>query len=89
LEEGAEEFLLKPVKLSDVKRVTDFIMKGEGKKGVKKSHKRSRSDDYSPPSSSSSSSISTAFSSVSHPCDLSLPASPSSALLSKKTRLSI
>ncbi|KAG2399117.1 two-component response regulator ARR6-like [Vigna umbellata] len=83
LEEGAEEFLLKPVKLSDVKRVTDFIMKGEGKKG----HKRSRSDDYSPPSSSSSS-ISTAFSSVSHSCDLSLPASPS-ALLSKKTRLSI
>ncbi|KAI9086410.1 hypothetical protein K1719_031494 [Acacia pycnantha] len=31
LEEGAEEFLLKPVKLSDVKRLTDFIMKGETK----------------------------------------------------------
>ncbi|XP_021900850.1 two-component response regulator ARR5-like [Carica papaya] len=29
LEEGAEEFLLKPVKLSDVKRLKDFIMKGE------------------------------------------------------------
>jgi len=82
LEEGAEEFLLKPVKLSDVKRVTDFIMKGEGKKIVKKSQKRSRSDDYSPPS------ISTVFSSVSHPCDLSLPASPST-LHSKKSRLSL
>uniref|UniRef100_A0A2P2PQH3 Uncharacterized protein MANES_06G099700 n=1 Tax=Rhizophora mucronata TaxID=61149 RepID=A0A2P2PQH3_RHIMU len=29
-EEGAEEFLVKPVKLSDVKRLKDFIMKGEG-----------------------------------------------------------
>lgn len=82
LEEGAEEFLLKPVKLSDVKRVTDFIMKGEGKKRVKKSHKRSRSDDCTPPS------ISTAFSSVSHPCEVSLPASPST-FHSKKSRLSI
>ncbi|CAJ1975212.1 unnamed protein product [Sphenostylis stenocarpa] len=52
LEEGAEEFLLKPVKLSDVKRVTDFIMRGEGKKGVEKSHKRRRSDDCTPPSPS-------------------------------------
>ncbi|ESW10125.1 hypothetical protein PHAVU_009G182800 [Phaseolus vulgaris] len=82
LEEGAEEFLLKPVKLSDVKRVTDFIMKGEGKKRVKKSHKRSRSDDCTPPS------ISTSFSSVSHPCEVSLPASPST-FHSKKSRLSI
>ncbi|XP_060204752.1 two-component response regulator ARR5-like [Lycium barbarum] len=30
LEEGAEEFLLKPVKLSDVKRLRDFILRGEG-----------------------------------------------------------
>ncbi|XP_022134751.1 two-component response regulator ARR5-like, partial [Momordica charantia] len=29
LKEGAEEFLVKPVKLSDVKRLKDFIMKGE------------------------------------------------------------
>ncbi|KAJ1421786.1 Signal transduction response regulator, receiver domain [Sesbania bispinosa] len=40
LEEGAEEFLLKPVKLSDVKRLTNFIMRGEGKKGEKKISKK-------------------------------------------------
>ncbi|KAK7304561.1 hypothetical protein VNO77_42442 [Canavalia gladiata] len=79
LEEGAEEFLLKPVKLSDVKRVTDFIMRGEGKNGIKKSQKRSRSDDFTP-------SLSVTLSSVSHPCDLSSP-SPS-ILYSKKSRLS-
>ncbi|RYR08464.1 hypothetical protein Ahy_B05g076162 isoform C [Arachis hypogaea] len=48
LEEGAEEFLLKPVKLSDVKRVTDFIMRGEGMKGGKRSQKRRRSVDCIP-----------------------------------------
>ncbi|KAK2442804.1 Two-component response regulator arr15, variant 2 [Trifolium repens] len=75
LEEGAEEFLLKPVKLSDVKRLTDFIMSGEGKKvGGKRSQKRNRSDDCI-------SSLST----VSHPCDLS-SLSPS-AMSSKKSRL--
>ena len=31
LEEGAEEFIVKPVKLSDVKRLKSFVMKGEGK----------------------------------------------------------
>ncbi|CAM8912677.1 unnamed protein product [Rhodiola kirilowii] len=29
LEEGAEDFLMKPVKLSDVERLRDFILKGE------------------------------------------------------------
>ncbi|KAJ1387126.1 Signal transduction response regulator, receiver domain [Sesbania bispinosa] len=55
LEEGAEEFLLKPVKLSDVKRLTNFIMRGEGKKGEKRSQKRSRSEDCNPSLSSLSS----------------------------------
>nr|BAM74645.1 type-A response regulator [Torenia fournieri] len=32
LEEGAEEFLVKPVKLSDVKRLRDFVIKGKMKK---------------------------------------------------------
>ncbi|WVZ12875.1 hypothetical protein V8G54_017405 [Vigna mungo] len=41
LEEGAEEFLLKPVKLSDVRRLKDFIMKGKVKEVEKKSLKRS------------------------------------------------
>jgi len=35
LEEGAEDFLLKPVKLSDVRRLKDFIMRGEVKDGEK------------------------------------------------------
>ncbi|XP_019154212.1 PREDICTED: two-component response regulator ARR6-like [Ipomoea nil] len=30
LEEGAEEFLMKPVKLSDVKRLKDFVLRGDG-----------------------------------------------------------
>ncbi|KAL2459419.1 Two-component response regulator ARR15 [Forsythia ovata] len=29
MEEGAEEFLVKPVKLSDVKRLTNFILRGD------------------------------------------------------------
>lgn len=75
LEEGAEEFLLKPVKLADVKRLTDFIMRGEGKKvGGKVSQKRRRSDDCI-------SSLSTACPT----CELS-PLSPS-AMSSKKSRL--
>ncbi|XP_054820452.1 two-component response regulator ARR5-like isoform X1 [Prosopis cineraria] len=79
LEEGAEEFLLKPVKLADVKRLKEFIMKGEGKESREKEcRKRKRSDNYSalPP---------TPFSSVCCPCD---PSSSSpSALSSKKSRL--
>ncbi|KAL2340849.1 hypothetical protein Fmac_008789 [Flemingia macrophylla] len=80
LEEGAEEFLLKPVKLSDVKRVTDFIMRGEGKNGTR-SLKRSRSDDCTP-------SLTAAFTSVSHPRDLS-SSPPPSIFHSKKSRSSI
>ncbi|KAL8094582.1 hypothetical protein AgCh_036204 [Apium graveolens] len=30
LEEGAEDYLVKPVKLSDIKRLKDHILKGEG-----------------------------------------------------------
>ncbi|XP_059303855.1 two-component response regulator ARR5 [Lycium ferocissimum] len=55
LEEGAEEFLLKPVKLSDVKRLRDFILRGEGdgdketEKKIKEvcSRKRKFQDDSS------------------------------------------
>lgn len=46
LEEGAEEFIVKPVKLSDVKRLKDFIMRGEGEeKGKTKIQKRKMEDD--------------------------------------------
>ncbi|KAJ1439006.1 Signal transduction response regulator, receiver domain [Sesbania bispinosa] len=85
LEEGAEDFLLKPVKLSDVRRLKDFIMRGEVKEGERTSNKRRRSDDCSQ-------SLSTTFSPMSHPCDpcssvLSVsPLSPST-LPSKKSRL--
>jgi len=52
LEEGAEEYLVKPVKLSDVKRLKDFIMRGEGKDseedcGETRIRKRRRQDDHS------------------------------------------
>ena len=54
LEEGAEDFLLKPVKLDDVKRLKDFIMKGDGKDGGEtRIHKRKRQDDYASLSSPS------------------------------------
>lgn len=43
LEEGAEEFLLKPVKLSDVKRLKEFILKG---------HEPGLNDSSSSPASS-------------------------------------
>ena len=82
LEEGAEDFLLKPVKLSDVRRLKDFIMKGKVKEGEKISHKRMRSIDCSPP-------LTATCSPVSLPCDP--PSSSSSSLLSplssKKARL--
>ncbi|XP_027917549.1 two-component response regulator ARR5-like isoform X2 [Vigna unguiculata] len=78
MEEGAEEFLLKPVKLSDVRRLKDFIMRGKAKEVEKKSLKRMRSIDCSPP-------LSATYSSISLPCD------PSTSLLStlssKKARL--
>ncbi|RVX18611.1 Two-component response regulator ARR5 [Vitis vinifera] len=50
LEEGAEEFIVKPVKLADVRRLRDFIMRGEeeGEENRKKgNHKRKLQDDYS------------------------------------------
>ncbi|KAL6178158.1 hypothetical protein ACLB2K_049677 [Fragaria x ananassa] len=55
LEEGAEEFIVKPVKLSDVNRLKNFMMGGERKEnGVKKVQKRPLQADYnnaaSPPS---------------------------------------
>ncbi|KAF2311383.1 hypothetical protein GH714_022254 [Hevea brasiliensis] len=46
LEEGAEEFIVKPVKLSDVKRLKDFIMRGEGEEnGKRRILKRKMEDD--------------------------------------------
>lgn len=51
LEEGAEEYIVKPVKLSDVKRLKDHIMRGEpqenGKSGLLK---RKLIDDIQAPS---------------------------------------
>ncbi|XP_058179354.1 two-component response regulator ARR5-like [Rhododendron vialii] len=51
LEEGAEDFLLKPVKLSDVKRLKDFVLKGQGEEDGrdKGSCKRMIQQDYMPP----------------------------------------
>ncbi|XVF09206.1 hypothetical protein REPUB_Repub07fG0072100 [Reevesia pubescens] len=100
LEEGAEEFLVKPVKLSDVKRLKDFIMRGETEENEgRRVHKRKFEDDSHPQSSSSSSSISSSPSSPSTPssplppppltaapfaCDLATSELPSSPLHSSK-----
>lgn len=47
LEEGAEEYILKPVKLSDVKRIKDVIMGGEGEQKKRRSvRKRGREDCF-------------------------------------------
>jgi len=47
LEEGAEEFIVKPVKLSDVNRLKNFMMGGERKEiGEKKVQKRPLQVDY-------------------------------------------
>jgi len=40
LEEGAEDFLLKPVKLADVKRLRDSLMKAEERAVKNIMHKR-------------------------------------------------
>ncbi|KAK2965147.1 hypothetical protein RJ640_005310 [Escallonia rubra] len=86
LEEGAEEFLMKPVKLSDVKRLKSFILRGEGDEhGKKQTQKRKLEDDPS----SASSPLSSSTSSLSDDLSPSPPPSPSSTLqpLSKRNRL--
>ncbi|CAK8563088.1 unnamed protein product [Lathyrus sativus] len=84
LEEGAEDFLLKPVKLSDVRRLKDFVMRGQVKDGEKSSLKRRRSSEDCTPS------LSATFSPMRHSCDppssVFSPLSPS-PLSSKKSRL--
>ncbi|KAK8613287.1 hypothetical protein V6N13_101054 [Hibiscus sabdariffa] len=68
LEEGAEDFIVKPVKLSDVKRIIDCMMTdlregGGGRRGINKRKLRDDGEDRSsssPPSTLSSSSSSTA-----------------------------
>ncbi|KAJ4851389.1 Two-component response regulator arr5 [Turnera subulata] len=84
LEEGAEDFLLKPVKLSDVKRLKEFIMKGESEEPLKgPNRKRERHEDSSLSSSSSPSSTSSASVSSEVPSS-----SPSSTMcFSKRTKM--
>ncbi|KAK3013327.1 hypothetical protein RJ639_009298 [Escallonia herrerae] len=87
LEEGAEDFIVKPVKLSDVKRLKDYMfgedpIQGEGK-GVNKRKLReaceiSSSPSSSPPSISSSSPLSSQSLSSSPSPRSSSPSSPSS-----------
>ncbi|KAJ4916155.1 Two-component response regulator ARR7 [Raphanus sativus] len=72
LREGAEDFLLKPVKLADVKRIKELIVRNEADdcKTLSHSNKRKLAEDIDdtasppPPSSSSSSSSSSDDSSV-------------------------
>ncbi|KAG9129457.1 hypothetical protein Leryth_013052 [Lithospermum erythrorhizon] len=88
LEEGAEDFLLKPVKLADVKRLTDFVLKGGVSKndGARMNRKRKLLDD------SSSSSADSVSSSSSSPLSSDSESSPRHSstphLISKRPRLS-
>ncbi|KAL1818382.1 hypothetical protein ACET3Z_013251 [Daucus carota] len=46
LEQGAEDFLVKPVKLSDVERLKDYMLKGQGEDDkVKAAYKRKLQED--------------------------------------------
>ncbi|XP_052181352.1 two-component response regulator ARR5-like [Diospyros lotus] len=76
LEEGAEDFLLKPVKLADVKRLKDFVLGGqEEENGERASCKRKQQDDHKmPPPSPLISLLQT-----SHACDRTSTPIPSSS----------
>ncbi|XWS34882.1 hypothetical protein CRYUN_Cryun21dG0075400 [Craigia yunnanensis] len=88
LEEGAEDFIVKPVKLSDVKRIKDYMTRefrvgeGEGERGGRGIDKRKLRDSCdlssSPPSILSSSPISSTSSSPSPPPSI-LSSSPISS----------
>ncbi|XP_021747801.1 two-component response regulator ARR17-like isoform X1 [Chenopodium quinoa] len=85
LEEGAEDFILKPVKLSDVKRIKNYMTKEEGsngrESGINKRKERDGSDQssesQSPPLSRSTSSDSSTSSSSSSSSDS--PSTPPSS----------
>ncbi|KAE8726075.1 Two-component response regulator ARR3 [Hibiscus syriacus] len=85
LEEGAEDFIVKPVKLSDVKRIKDYMTReGEterSRKGINKRKLRDSFDDLSssPPSILSSSPISSSSSSSSSSSPSPSPTSVQSA----------
>ncbi|KAJ4961007.1 hypothetical protein NE237_020917 [Protea cynaroides] len=82
LEEGAEEFIMKPVKLSDVKRLKDYLIRVAESRWIHHYNKRKLRDpttDFSSSSPPSSSSSSLSTSSPRSPSP-SPPESPSSRL---------
>ncbi|ONI08481.1 hypothetical protein PRUPE_5G180500 [Prunus persica] len=92
LEEGAEEYILKPVKLSDVNRLKHFMMGGGERResAEKKIHKRTFQVDYnasSPPSPLPQLSPSFACSLASSQLPSSSPSLPSTRFSSKRPRL--
>ncbi|XP_074316324.1 two-component response regulator ARR17-like [Silene latifolia] len=86
LEEGAEEFLLKPVKLADVKRLKDLIVRGQSSRVKETSTSTNpilhelHGHSSVPPSSPSTKDINPVI--LSYPCP-----SPKSACISKRSRL--
>ncbi|KAL3640643.1 Two-component response regulator arr15 [Castilleja foliolosa] len=82
LEEGAEDFLVKPVKLADVQRLKECIMRGEEKNGTEITRKRKMGENPFSPF--------TAPPSMPKPeltCDISIP-SPISITLNRDNPLS-
>ncbi|GKV14424.1 hypothetical protein SLEP1_g25307 [Rubroshorea leprosula] len=96
LEEGAEDFIVKPVKLSDVKRLKDYMTRevrdrgviGNREKGINKRKQRDCSDDLSSPPSSPPS-VSSSPSSSSSPPSASPSPSPSPSILSSSAPCSV
>ncbi|KAM7251553.1 hypothetical protein ACFE04_023436 [Oxalis oulophora] len=77
MEEGAEDFIVKPVKLSDVERIKDYMMTRDLKSNKRKLRDSSFCcDDLL--ASSSPSVYSTSSSATSSPSNLSAPCSPTS-----------
>ncbi|GLT40043.1 hypothetical protein SLA2020_142010 [Shorea laevis] len=96
LQEGAEDFIVKPVKLSDVKRLKDYMTRevrdrgvaGNREKGINKRKQRDCSDDLSSPPSSPPSTSSSPSSSSSPPSASPSP-SPSPSILSSSAPCSV
>ncbi|KAL3639543.1 Two-component response regulator arr5 [Castilleja foliolosa] len=88
LEEGAEDFLVKPVKLADVLRLKDCFTRGEEKNGTEITRKRKRSDDpFSPFPAPPSTPPPSLKSDISKPSPMSASSAKAHQLLAKRHSL--
>lgn len=88
LEEGAEDFILKPVKLADVKRIKNYMSKEDGSKSGNNKRKERDGSDHSSESQSPPMSRSPSSDSSSSPSTSPLSSSQSPPSISPLTPLS-